>query len=105
MNYIEQWEKYLKDNPEGYWFKRKVYGWGWTPASWQGWAITLGYIVIILALAFSLDESSTDREVILMLFLPLAIMTAALIRICYTHGEKPKWQWGFPKEEENEKTD
>ena len=31
-----------------FWFKRKKYGWGWRPASYEGWAVTLavfGYIV------------------------------------------------------------
>jgi hypothetical protein len=23
------------------WFRRKRLGWGWTPSSWQGWAVTL----------------------------------------------------------------
>jgi hypothetical protein len=24
---------YLRNNPQRYWFKRKLYGWGWTPAT------------------------------------------------------------------------
>lgn len=36
MSLIKNCVEYLKDNPEGYWFKRKLYGWGWTPAKWQG---------------------------------------------------------------------
>lgn len=30
-NYLD----YIRDNPHGYWFKRKLYGWGWTPVTWQ----------------------------------------------------------------------
>jgi len=42
-NYLE----YLKDNPNKYWFRRKLYGWGWTPATWQGWLTLLIFILII----------------------------------------------------------
>jgi hypothetical protein len=30
---IEEYKKYLKDNPEVYWFKAKLYGWGWFPVT------------------------------------------------------------------------
>lgn len=48
-NYIKKYIEYLKDNPEGFWFKRKLYGWGWIPVKWQGWLV----IVIGLAIAFA----------------------------------------------------
>ena len=28
------------------WFKPKRFGYGWTPASWQGWAVTLVLLVL-----------------------------------------------------------
>lgn len=28
------------------WFAPRRFGWGWTPISWQGWAITLAFIVL-----------------------------------------------------------
>jgi hypothetical protein len=34
MKLFKEYTDYLKDNPQGYWFKRKLYGWGWTPARW-----------------------------------------------------------------------
>ena len=30
-NYLD----YIRDNPKGYWFKRKPFGYGWTPVKWQ----------------------------------------------------------------------
>ena len=47
---LKEYRAYLKDNPKGYWFKRKLYGWGWTPAKWQGWCLTLLYSVLVLSL-------------------------------------------------------
>jgi hypothetical protein len=32
-----------------YWFKPKSFGYGATPANWQGWLFTLGIIVAALA--------------------------------------------------------
>ncbi len=29
-----------------YWFKAKNYGWGWYPATWQGWLILAGFIYL-----------------------------------------------------------
>lgn len=102
---LEAYKKYYKDNPEGYWFKRKLYGWGWTPVTWQGWVLTLGYIVCLLLLALTIDESAPNKEVWLRFMLPLVALTAIFIRIAYTKGEKPKWQWGLPnKYKDNQDT-
>lgn len=82
------------------WFKRKWYGWGWYPASWQGWLVTVAYVGLIIALASSVDDGSTDKEVALMVLLPSLILTAAFIRVAYATGERPRWQWGRPRDED-----
>lgn len=99
MNLIKKHVQYLKDNPEGYWFKRKVYGWGWTPATWQGWLVTVVFVALLLTVVFNVDENATSKEVVSTLVLPVVILAAVLLGICYKTGEKPKWQWGFPKED------
>jgi len=76
------------------WFKAKKFGWGWYPASWQGWLITIVYIGVILALALSLDEGSTNKETVFVLVIPLILLTITFIRIAYRTGEKPEWRWG-----------
>jgi hypothetical protein len=30
------------------WFRRRRIGFGWQPASWQGWLITLAFAVIVI---------------------------------------------------------
>lgn len=30
------------------WFEPRHGGWGWTPISWQGWALSLAFIVLAL---------------------------------------------------------
>ena len=97
MNIFKEYKEYMKDNPEGFWFKRKLYGWGWTPAKWQGWVVVLVYIFFMFLFAFTIDESSSVREVIFTFFLPMVLLTSALLRICYKKGEKPKWMWGLDR--------
>jgi len=79
------------------WFKAKEYGWGWYPATWQGWAVTLGYVVLAVLFAFTLDENSPPKEIAFTFLLPMTLLTVALIRIAYVKGEKPEWRWGSKK--------
>lgn len=94
MTFIKDTLAYLKDNPEGYWFKAKLYGWGWVPVTWQGWAVVLVYIVAVLFFGLTLDENSPTSEVFFTFLLPVILLTITLIRICYKKGPKPRWQWG-----------
>lgn len=83
-NYID----YLKNNPKGYWFKRKLYGWGWVPAKWQGWLTLVVWVIL-----FTLGIIKWDHEWLKNLVFIL-IMTGILIAVCYKKGEKPRWSWG-----------
>ncbi len=83
--------KILKKN---YWFKAKLYGWGWTPATWQGWLITIGYVALLTVFLGSVDENSAMKEVVFMAVIPSILLTTTFIRIAYKKGEKPKWRWG-----------
>lgn len=86
-----------KDNlntKEKFWFVRKTYGWGWVPATWQGWIVLFIYIILVTIFSFTIDEFSTFREVVFTFILPVLFLTITLIHICYKKGEKPCWQWG-----------
>jgi hypothetical protein len=77
------------------WFRRKLYGWGWYPISWQGWAIIAVYAFLIAFIFSSIDAVQHSNSDVLINFVPrLIILTAILIFICYKKGEKPRWQWG-----------
>ncbi|MFA6278662.1 MAG: hypothetical protein WCS97_00890 [Candidatus Paceibacterota bacterium] len=101
--YIE----YLKNNPQGYWFKRKLYGWGWVPVRWQGWAVvavSMLYIVLVsldfseqaeLAKALGADPTNGD---LISFFAKIALAVVVIISFCYWKGESPRWQWGVPKD-------
>lgn len=98
---IKEYINYLKDNPQGYWFKAKLYGWGWVPANWQGWAVIFGYIALIVTLIFTREKDipgNLDSGSNFLTFaLPIVVFTIFLIFICYQKGEKLRWQWGQPK--------
>ncbi|MDP1690283.1 MAG: hypothetical protein Q8L52_03745 [bacterium] len=104
MSVIETYIEYLKDNPEGYWFKRKLYGWGWTPALWQGWAVLAIFLVYVVWVVSGIEHSSdTVPDTEMYWFLgKIAFGAAILIAVCYWKGEKPKWQWGIPLDKQNE---
>lgn len=70
------------------WFKRKRYGWGWTPANLRGWIITLLYVALTLTSALVAPVS------ILTFIVLVAVFTAGFMAICFKYGETPRWQWG-----------
>lgn len=93
---LKKYIEYYKNNPQRYWFKRKVFGWGWTPVRWQGWLVIAVYLAIILCFFTKADTTAHSGSDTLIVFsLPFIISTAILIAICYAKGEKPKWQWGI----------
>jgi len=79
---------------EKLWFKRKLFGWGWYPASWQGWLVTFLYLALSILFSLTIDENSGRREVFFTFVLPFVLITFTFIRIAYKKGESPKWQWG-----------
>lgn len=91
--------RYLKDNPNHLWFKRKLYGWGWVPVRWQGWAVVLAFIVFSILNGIYLEQfSEPSNSDIAWFSVRIAIAVVVLIYICYKTGEKPRWQWGVHKD-------
>ena len=76
------------DGPE--WFAPKRYGFGaGRPISWQGWAITIGFIAILIALALLF------RGKPLLLAAALVPITATLLVItARTTRGGWRWRWG-----------
>lgn len=83
------------------WFKRKTYGWGWTPSTWQGWTILGIWIVLFIAGGIVFENSIEKyhpQTTTTLFLLYIAILVFILIRISYKYGESPKWQWGEKKD-------
>lgn len=94
---IASYRAYLNDNPKRYWFRRKLYGWGWTPATWQGWLVLLGFVLLMLLNGYRLGmTASPDDGTVSNFVLEIVGLSLLLIVICWQKGEPPKWQWGLP---------
>ncbi|TPG20485.1 hypothetical protein EAH87_08345 [Sphingomonas koreensis] len=72
----------------GYWFVPKLFGWGATPVTWQGWALTIGFAAL-LVLDFRMIEPVAPRWV---------IAAALLIGFSVIAARKTdggwRWRWG-----------
>ncbi len=79
------------------WFKRRRFGWGCVPCTWQGWLILVAYLAIVLGLGSAVSSNPTGKELSLGFILPVSLATAGLIRISYAYGESPRWEWGNEK--------
>lgn len=82
------------------WFKRKLYGYGWSPASWEGWVCLFIFIGFNLWNFNRIDSHShSASDTLINFILPFAITLIALLYIAVVKGEKPKWQWGEREED------
>ena len=52
-----------------YWFKPKRYGYGATPVTWQGWAVTLGTVLAMVAVSLYLRPTAKSLWALLALLL------------------------------------
>lgn len=78
-----------------HWFARKRYGWGWTPVTWQGWAVIGAYAAFLVTGALLFLPDHGTRGVIAFLVWT-AGYTVWLVSLCWQHGPRPQWQWGRP---------
>jgi hypothetical protein len=76
------------DGPE--WFAPKRYGYGsGMPIAWQGWAVTIAYIAIVLiAIRFM-----PSRPVVILAVIVPATVTLMVITARTTRGGW-RWRWG-----------
>ena len=82
----------MEQNNQKYWFKAKTYGYGWYPATWQGWLIILVYLMIFGSLVFIFETDIEKYSVFY--FTSVAVITLLLVYISYKKGEPTKWRWG-----------
>ena len=78
------------------WFKRRRYGWGWTPVTWQGWlAIIIYLLALFLGMEIIKKYSGVGEPVATYIFLGwVLVITAVLVIISLLKGPKPRMRWG-----------
>lgn len=92
----------MKNRKRKLWFAAKKFGWGWYPITWQGWLITLLYMVLFVASALlfgvlapaALAAGGSVLAGLVLLGSFMLLLTASLLWICYKYGEEPRWRWG-----------
>lgn len=69
-----------------YWFKRRRYGIGWMPVTWQGWMVTIDFILFAGLATWFFPPN---------IFLPvIGVLALGLIGVCLVKGPTPHWRWG-----------
>lgn len=76
------------DEEKNFWFKAKRFGWGWYPATREGWIITAMFIVASL-LVIRMNADTPELIVVHM-----GILVAALVVVAWRTGERPMLRWG-----------
>ena len=80
------------------WFKAKRYGWGWFPATWQGWLTLTIYFIIVAYQLIAIEMYTLSPRAIADIAVPrIVALTIILIAICFMTGERPGWHWGNKK--------
>lgn len=84
-----------------HWFKAKRYGWGWYPATVEGWLSIAIFLIAVTASGVLLQRyTRTEKEFITLFILSVFIQSAILVFVSFRTGEKPGWRWGNkPKDE------
>lgn len=83
-------------NPQKYWFKRRRYGYGWLPVTWQGWLTIIVFLAVVFGGMVILKDTRHNEfsiEVVwylLLVFLDIVVVTF----IARKKGPAPKWRWG-----------
>lgn len=78
----------MKNNK--YWFKPKTYGYGATPSSWEGWALTIGFILsLLIVVKYTLYNQY--------LFFAWLIILSTLLWIIAKNKTDGKWAWRWGK--------
>jgi hypothetical protein len=75
-----------------YWFRQKTFGYGATPNTWQGWAVTLIGVALVFAVVIEAQQIPDQRTAILVALSGVAIVAVAMSAIAYIKTEGG-WRW------------
>jgi hypothetical protein len=84
------------------WFKAKTYGYGWTPATWQGWFVMALYLLgVFVAASGIIQGEDLGADGVKRFLVTVFLLTLLLLSVAYEKGDPLRWRWG--KEEKHEK--
>jgi peptidoglycan/LPS O-acetylase OafA/YrhL len=80
-----------------YWFKPKRYGYGATPVTWQGWALTaaapISVVIAIVAMATLGGTADGGNWVVVAMVAIVLTLVCVVVSYRKTDGEW-RWRWG-----------
>ena len=78
-----------------FWFKPKKYGYGTTPSTWEGWAVTAVYCLIISVCTPVIVTHRHQIPIVIGIAAPVVAATIAffVIAVKKTDG-RWGWRWG-----------
>jgi len=80
-----------------YWFRPKSFGYGATPTTWEGWAVTLGSALVtnvgILAAVAAEALRWPHRHLILAAGLALALVSLVVTIVVARAKTDGEWRW------------
>ena len=84
-----------------YWFKPKNYGYGATPVTWEGWAVTFATVIVVAGSIIAMNLLVDKSNVVAWLVWEALIAAATwwFVQFCRrrTDGEW-RWRWGKPSD-------
>ena len=83
-----------------YWFKQKSIGIGSTPNTWQGWLVTLGSVVLMIAVVFEAKQIADPASQKLVALTGVGAIFLAMCVIAWLKTEGG-WRWRSGKEDQN----
>ena len=82
-----------------YWFKPKRYGYGATPVTWEGWAVTgAGVAIVVIACLWLLSELGAVGLANWLAFIAVAVVTVAALSIVSAYKTDGVWRWRWGNE-------
>lgn len=84
-----------REKPKPLWFKAHTYGYGWTPATWQGWLLLAIMLFLSVFVGFLVsDHAGTINQIIIDAFPFWFLIITTFFAIVHRTGDKAHWHWG-----------
>jgi hypothetical protein len=75
-----------------HWFKPKKFGYGATPTTWEGWAVTGAYCLVVWACVAATIAYRNSDAVLAGSISVIALATIALVIVSYVKTDG-RWGW------------
>ncbi|HVV94390.1 MAG TPA: hypothetical protein VHD15_13325 [Hyphomicrobiales bacterium] len=74
------------------WFRPKRYGYGATPITWEGWAITLGTVAVMIGVSVGL-RLTTRNDWALAVLVAFDVAALGVLFAVSRHRTAGVWRW------------